>query len=199
MDLYNILFYISATFWLILGIRQFKGKWGWFFLILGTADLIARAGSHLINLPSTFYYPMSTTLQIFALYYLFFEKHKFIIFPISLLLLIPGIYLPIEIRTAFLSILLLFIFSFFIRKFILELFHNKKLNLFLITFSTYWLINVLKIIMIRLKLWEAVDLFYMATMFQLVIMIPFLFIRHDDERLSININRTKENQDSKEP
>lgn len=189
MELYNILSFISTIFWLILGIRQFRGKWGWFFLILGTTDAISLAGYHLINLPINFFYPMSTTLQIFALYYLFFEKHKFIIFPTSLLLIIPGIYLPIEIISSYISLLILFIFSFFIRKFILELFHNKKLNLFLITFSTYLFITVLKIIMLRIKLWEAVDLYYMATMFQLIIMIPFLFIRHDDERLSRNLER----------
>jgi len=191
MNLYDMLSIYSSIFWFVFGIRQFNGKWGWFLFILGISDIITFSGYKLIHLPVSFFSLTSSLLQILAIYYLFFDKNKKVILPTSLLLIIPGIYLSHVIISSISSFVSLLIFFFFIREFIVELFQNKKLNLFFAIFSTYLLITVIKIIMLRIGEWEVVDLYYMATIFQTIIMIPFLFIRHDDERLSININKVK--------
>ena len=199
MDIYEIMSYLSSIYWVLLAIRQSRGNWGWLFLILGLTDMLGLLLQSTIGIYSFRLYLGSSFLMILSLDYKFFDKNKFYLIPLGIALIIPTYYLHHHIINAASLFSGIIGFLFFLRKFILLLFKDNKLNFSFLVLSIYFLTGVSKYFVLMSLDWYGVDLFQLGNIFQDILMLIFLFIRHDDERLSINLNRTKENQNSKEP
>ncbi|MHA1911845.1 MAG: hypothetical protein ACTSYA_09135 [Candidatus Kariarchaeaceae archaeon] len=189
MSIYNIIPAVSTLIWLLIGIRQFKGTWGWFFMINGLSGLIAVSFIFIPGITPDRIYVSYMFLILFSLNYKFFDKYKYILIPTSLTLIIPALFLE---HTTINSLLIasdIVVLLYFGRKFLLSLFNNNRLNLFFLGISFYAIIGIYKIAWLTIMQWEGVDLFELANIFHPIMMLPFLFILHDDERLSIELKR----------
>jgi hypothetical protein len=189
LNIYQIIQNSTLVLWLLLAIRQAKGKWGWFFLIFGLTDTLGVFLWWLgILIPSQLslghYF-----LVLFALYYNFFDKYKLYLFPIGILIVIPTLCLEYNTINTIAFFVNIIIFIFFFTQFITSLFKNNKLNLFFLSLSLYFMLSTTKYFVLATKVWSGVDSHMLTTIFQNFLMFGFLFIRHDDERLSIDINK----------
>lgn len=191
MDIYKIIAFLDAIFWPILALRQFKGKWGWFFVILGITLPAAYLNRWIFDITLDRVAPTFSLLIICSLFPSFFNKYKFILIPFSLLLIYPATFLEHKLLSLFNAADSIIIFIYFMRNLILTLFNESKFNLFFFAISLYAVSVTIRGVLIIALQWEAVDLYYLTSLFQILLMGGFLFIRHDDERLSIPITRSK--------
>lgn len=189
MNIYDIITYLSTVYWVLLAIRQSRGNWGWLFLILGLTDMLGLLLQSTIGMHSFRLYLGSSVLMIFALDYKFFDKNKFYLIPLGIVLIIPTYYLHHHVINAASFFTDIIGFLFFLRKFILLLFKDNKLNFFFLVISIYFLTGATKYFVLMSLDWYGVDLFKMGNIFQNILMLIFLFIRHDDERLSIQLKK----------
>lgn len=189
MNIYDIINYTSILFWLIIGIRQFKGTWGWFFMINGLTGLVALLLVWILGISPDRIFLTYAFLISCSLFYKFFNKHKFILIPLGFTLFFPALYLEHTTINSFLSLSYLIILLFFTRLFILSLFSDSKINLFYLATIQYALIGVLKLNFLIVEQWAGIDLYMLSTIFQALITAPFLFIMHDDKRLSIKLGK----------
>ncbi|MHA1911846.1 MAG: hypothetical protein ACTSYA_09140 [Candidatus Kariarchaeaceae archaeon] len=194
MSIYEIIQNSSVLFWFLLALTQLKGKYKWFFIVLGFTDSISMFMWKILGLMPSYIFLSFAFLLPVTLFIAFFDRYKYFLIPVGLLLIYPATLLSFDALRMFLIVSQMVVVLYFGREFIVLLFSQAKINLFYIAISIYALVNILRMILVTIEDWGGVDLSIMSLIFNVLLMSPFLFIRHDDERLSIKIKSNKNNQ-----
>lgn len=183
------LYYTTIAIWLLPPIRQFRGKFFLFFLIIALIDPIAFIYNS-VN-PSnvhTYYYIAGFSLLFFSLIKGEYRK-KFLPLLIAALALfyLPAYFEYEKVNVFILAFLNLAIFVLLLKEFIVESVQNKSINFFYVVLLFYILTNILKLTNCFIGLTDAVGQYIITTIFQAVAGLFFTVFRSDNPRITTNI------------
>lgn len=176
----QILYFVSMGVWLIPPVRQFKGKYFYFFLILAIMDPISIGFRLLFKQPtpvgvySYFTYFLLGSLFSFKTY----KNHLPLFISISLLVFLL-IFLGFNHSQNLLAIVLFHFGILFIilRRFITIYAFNGQLSVFYLFFILYELTIILKFFNVLFGFADATALYYITTSAQIIFGLFFSIIR----------------------
>ena len=191
VELSKYLFWSSIIVWLFPPIRQFKGSYFIFFLILAITDPLSYLYTFIlfIGANNLWIYLISFYLIIVSISdkdNIKKYKYFYIIFFIILILLL---FLKLEYHYYLLLIVVehLVIFFMFLKLFITGYVNNNKFNIFLIILLAYELLFILKYFILLAGFADA-DAFFMVTSFaQIAIGLFFSIFREGDPKLMVKL------------
>jgi hypothetical protein len=190
IQLTKILFFISVLIWLIPPIRQFKGNYFYFFLVLALMDPISIFLRQVLALSFTnLVYLAGGLIALFSLLpKAFIKRHlpMLLLFLILVLFIFGQKFIPLFSEqgdsVAFQLLLVLIhmsILMIFIQRFILRYTANKRFTLFLLILIFYELTSILKIFNLMLGLADAVAFFVITTIAQSLFGLYFSIVREN--------------------
>jgi len=176
----KILYFVSIGVWLIPPIRQFKGKYFYFFLILAVMDPISMGFRLLfkqtipVGVFSYFTYFLLASLFSFKTY----KNHLPLFVSISLLMFLL-IFFGFNKSQNLLAIVLFHFGILFIilRKFITTYAFNGQLSVFYIFFILYELTIIIKLFYVLFRFGDATAFHYITTSAQIIFGLFFSIIR----------------------
>ncbi|MCU7492666.1 MAG: hypothetical protein ACM3UR_14840 [Bacteroidota bacterium] len=187
MKLSQIIFYISITIWLLPPLKQFRGKFFYYFLIQAISDPVAWAlvELHYYNLP--FY----VAKDLFLILCLWNQKETirkvYVIIPVLLLIhyLIYGI--DFKILALLISVAQIGVLYFIFKMATDDMLELKRVKIFYIVIILYELSVILKFIISITSINLGMVYFYVTTAFEILLGIFFIFVSERNERFSIAI------------
>lgn len=181
-ELYKILFYTSIVVWLIPPFRQYKGKFFFFFLILALMDPVVLAYSQTITKASSI---QLTTFFVFLLFisvlpHELIKKNKSLFIALSVLIIIMAFF-GLNHAQNFVLLILLHssIFLIILKIFITNYVQLGKVSLFYLIFIFYELTNILKLLNVLLGFADAIGLFILTTIAQIIFGLFFSVYKED--------------------
>lgn len=179
-ELYKILFYTSVLIWLIPPIRQFKGKFFYFFLILALMDPI-----FLIN-NIIFKKGFPIQLTVFLVYLLFIsiiqhdimKKHKLLFVAVGILIIIMAFF-GLNQTQNFVVVILLHagIFLIILKIFITNFGQSGKVGIFYLVFVFYELTMILKLFNVLIGFADAIGFYMLTSIAQIIFGLFFSIYR----------------------
>lgn len=187
MKLSQIIIYISLCIWLLPPLKQFRGKFFYYFLIQAIADPIALTliKLHCYNLP---FYVVKDILIILCLWNLKVTIRKlYMIVPVLLLIhyLIYGI--DYKITVPLISGIQMVVLYFIFKMATDDMLELKRVKMFYIVLILYELSVILKFIISITSLNLGLVYFYATTAFEILPGIFFIFVSERNEKLAIAI------------
>ena len=185
----RIIAYVSTFIWLFPAIRQYKGNFFSFFLVLALLDPITFLIRFIWQLDSMKIYASCTIFLIFSLIEI--KTNKFNLFYIAVLTII-NIYLSFgfsnDILKLYLILQLVIVFFIILRKTIIETFNYEQINLFFFVLVLYLLSVLTKILITFTHLFLGLFYFYITTAFEIFIAVFFIFY-NDINSPKIKLNK----------
>lgn len=185
----KILLYVGFVIWLLPPIRQFKGRFFAFFLILAFIDPIALLFyfSYGYTIPFYFYLTAECTLLISLLWknsniklrYFYIVSLSIVTFCLTLINMTTNIQL-----TLMLFIDLIILFS-ILKLFITEYVNRRKTNLFILVLIFYQLTTISKFLNVLIGFVDATAFFNITSIAQIAFGLFFAIFREDNPRLLI--------------
>ena len=186
----KILFFSSIIIWLIPPIRQRKGKYFVFFLILALSDLINLSITLIFNKNlSGFIFSISTFLLIISL----FERTTIIKSRLPIVLILIAILVANVLITEpnfYYTIIIInyFIMAFIIlKKFIVTYVDTRIMNIFLVVLLFYLSTTLLKLFNIIIGFADATAFFIITTIVQIAFGLFFSIFRENNKRLMVQL------------
>lgn len=175
--------------WLLPPIRQYGGKYFYFFLILAIADpltylllKITQSNMNSINIISAF------ILFTILLNSKSFLRRWLILIPIFMLLIIIN-FVSYEFQHATLIFIHVLIIMLIFKITVVYIFDKNELNFFHFSLLLYEAIIVLRGIAILSELDTGIVFFYLCAIFQILLAIFFSIFREDKPKLSISLKK----------
>lgn len=187
INIYKILFYSSNIVWLFPAIRQFRGRYFLFFLVLALSDpinLLITWEFHIkiLVLPVIITYVLF--LSVISIEYL--KKNFPILFVFFLVLMTPP-FLSSKVNIIYTQLVLVFtlILMTILKTLITAYVEQKKLNLFYVVLIFYLLTLILKYFNLLLGFADAYAFFIITSIAQFAFGLFFSIFREDDSRLLV--------------
>lgn len=184
MLLTQILIYISVIIWLFPPIRQYRTKLFPFFLVLALMDPITLGYFELFNKTIPFGFYLITTYLLFLLILGIesIKKNYFILGIVGFVFL--GIIIFAEFTTTQ-SIIILLAFQFLIisitlKKFIVIFSFERRIDLFYLVLSFYFLTNITKFFNLLTGFADATAFFIITTIAQIIFGFYFSIVRENN-------------------
>lgn len=180
MYLARIIIYTGVFMWLLPPIRQFKGGFRYFFLVIAISDPIALFVTYILKLhPGYSHIVTSFILFLTALYYCKNLTSKNISIGALLLIIMMlsiqwiGLELPIIV---FRFLILLQMLN-YLQK---DMYIRQTVNLYIIIIIVYELANVFKFVGLALEFYPGIYYFYLTTAFNLLPCMYFIFFNWEN-------------------
>lgn len=212
IQLIRIIYYLSSIIWLLPPIRQYGGRYFYFFLFLAITDplvllfrtLLGQSSNNIV-FPIIFvllflsllnkedFKNHKTPIIIFiigSLFYFFITLFTFLSIHYEFLEGLTSNYLIIHSsEISSLSIIIAWVTFFFIIlvRFNYDLSQNKFLNIFHIIFLFYILTNIIKMLNVLLGYTDAAALFIITTIIQIFFGLCFSIFRDDNPKFRVRI------------
>ena len=183
----KIITYASIIIWLLPAIRQYKGKYFYYFLILALSDPVDIFCGNVLNLPNyiihsiaaiLLYYSIGTSTQSFLKYWKF--NLLFIVVFLFTLFTVPNLLFLI-------LILHILILSKFIKQSVILLHQSGELNYFLLVLIFYEITALLKVIVFISGTDTGIMFFYFTVSFQILVALFFTIFREDSSILTLKL------------
>ena len=176
----KILYFVTIGVWLIPPIRQFRGNYFYFFLILALMDPVSMGFRLLFKQPIPLgVFSYSSYLLLASLFSLkAYRNHILLIASISLLTFLL-IFFGFNHSQNLLTIVLFHFGIFFIilRKFITTYTQGGQIKIFYLFFIFYELTIIIKFFNVLLGFADAVAFFYITTIAQIIFGLFFSIVR----------------------
>jgi hypothetical protein len=183
----KIITYASIFVWLLPAIRQYKGKYFYYFLILALSDPLNIFFVNVLNVPNYFFhsiagillfYSIGTSTQSFLKYWKF--NLLFILVFLFTLFTLPNLLFLI-------LILHVLILSIFIKQSVILLHQSGELNYFLLVLIFYEITVLLKVIVFISGTDTGIMFFYLTLSFQILVALFFTIFREESSILTIKL------------
>jgi len=178
--------YLSAIFWILPAIRQYKTSLFRYFLVLAISDLLGLIFYYYLKIEfSYFYIIVSFCLYVSLQQFKYIERKKILFFGGgSLILALSFIKLGTTFDLSILTILHLMIIFRILYLFVMKVAQKQTINFFYLVLAFYEFTIILKFLnfLIELKV-EAETYFYITTGFELLVGIFFTTFREESTRL----------------
>ncbi|HEX2962670.1 MAG TPA: hypothetical protein VHO43_12805 [Ignavibacteriales bacterium] len=187
MKLSQIIFYISLTIWLLPPLKQFRGKFFYYFLIQAISDPISLIliKHHYFNIP--FYVVKDIILMLCLWNPKQAIKKAYFIVPVLLLIYYLVYDINYHITYLILSVINIGILYFIFKMATDDILELKRVKVFYIVFILYELSVILKFIIAITSINLGMVYFYVTTAFEILLGIFFIFVSERNERFSIAI------------
>lgn len=189
MPLSRIIFFVSLIIWLLPPLKQFRGKFFFYFLLQAISDPVVMLlfQLKLYNLP---FYLIKDFIIIFLLWKPEIVKRKLVYFaPIF----IPVFYLTSMIHYTITCLLIacfhIAIIYLILKMFMTDIWDTKNIKYFYIFLLLYEFSVSLKFIQTVIYPDIGILYYYITTAFGLLFGLLFAFVRDDNSKLAINIKR----------
>ncbi len=168
--------YVSIFIWLLPPIRQYKGNYFYFFLVLALLDPIVYVVRFILPLDPMRIYTLCTIFLVFALIKI--RHNKFNWFYIAVLTIINtylSFSLSFDLLKLYLILQLIVVFFIILRKTLLDTFTNGQINLFYFVLVLYLLSVLTKMLITFTQFSSGIFYFYFTTAFEILIAVFFIF------------------------
>lgn len=187
MSLAGIILYVSIFFWIFPAIRQYKGNYFHYFLILALSDPINIFCVSFIGVTQGWVHSVAGLLLVYSVGYNNNEFRKYLIHNtvlilvfISLLLVLPNLrYLILATH--------MMILAKFLKIAFVHLHNNSKLNLFYLALIFYEITIVINFIDLITGISVGITFFYIILAFQILLAIFFTIFREENPMLNFKL------------
>lgn len=174
--------YLGVLVWIVAALRQFKGKYFFFFLFWVSADiltLIARLAFH--SGTNFFYVPFSFLAYIGLLDFRYIKKYWVIL--VILFLVVCTISLKYNLITICVIIIHFIILLEFLKEFIIPFIRNNVISIFILVLIFYEITLVAKYLNYLTGFTNGYYYFIITTFFEIAFGIFFIIFKADNKRL----------------
>ena len=187
MSLARIIVYVSIFFWILAAIRQYKGNYFYYFLILALSDPINIFCVSFIGVTQGWVHSVAGLLLVYSVGYNNNEFRKYLILNIIVIL----VFLSILIVLSNLRYLILATHMMILAKFLkiafVQLHNNSKLNLFYLALIFYEITIVINFIDLITGVSIGITFFYIILAFQIILAIFFTIFREENPMLNFKL------------
>jgi len=180
----RVIVYISTFFWLFPPFRQFKGRFFYYFLILGLSDPVNLISLTLIGIPHHFIHSIAGLLLLYSFDSIKYVKKYLIANVIFILAFFLFIFLLDNLLYLILTLHLLILYR-FLRLSLLNTYSKSELNIFLFMLVFYEISVVVNLIVFISKSNLGVVFYYLTLSFQILVAIFFTIFREDSSLLKL--------------
>jgi len=183
----NVLIYISIFIWILPVIRQYKGTYSFYFIILALSDPINLVAVKYLGLPPNIFHAIAALGLFYSIGFSIQDINKHWIF--HLIILVMFIFLLYSLTNLLLLIcffhgLILYKFS---KTLIESSFELEKLNIFHMLLVFYELSIIINIIMLISNTVQSVILYYSTLSFNFLVAIFFTIFKEESESILIRL------------
>lgn len=176
MEIIRAVEYISTFIWLFPPIRQYKGNYFYFFLVLALIDPISDAVYSLTAINPMRMYAACTLYLIFgALRVKLTKPNLFYILVFSIIDFYLSLSLSYDLTKLYLVFLLTILFFIILRKTVICTFDKGQINLFYFILTLYLISVITKILITFTQFNTGVFYFYITTAFEILVALYFIF------------------------
>jgi hypothetical protein len=186
-DILKLLYFVSIIVWIFPAIRNYKGEFFDFFLILALIDPIAIIYGLLTktSIPGwlTVLFAYLLIVSLLSEENIKDLKYILIIIPILFVVLIP--FLNKKYFLGFLVIENIILFLFFLKFLIVDYVNNKRIKLFFLMLVFYELTVILKFFNIIIGFADAYGFYFVTSIAQIIFGLFFSIVREDESGVII--------------
>ena len=187
----KIIVYTSVVIWLLPPIRQFKGRFFIFFLILGLMDPVSILFSKFFGKPIPFYFYVSAGYAVLIALVWKGSSKKIKYLLISSLIFLQVFLIIVSLNTNTLLIINLvnelLIFLVVLKLYITEYANSRRPNLFIIVLLFYELTNIFKFLNLLIGFADATAFFIITSIAQIAFGLFFAIFREDNPKLFLQL------------
>jgi len=189
---YEIIYYISILIWLLPPVRQYKGKFFFFFLALAIVDPFSLLLFLFHQELPVFVYLYFNLIRLLSLIpWEYITRYKYYILVPFLFLTIPEIVgVNIEFFLILESFVSFLIFLFLLTDFVFEYVNYRTINMGLFILMLFELTTILKIMNIIFGFTNATLYYITTTLFQNSIGIIFILYKVESPKFKISLRRS---------
>jgi hypothetical protein len=187
MDIEEIIVYVSAFFWLFPPLRQFKGRYFYYFLVLALTDPIALFIAPVLKIDNVFIHSLCSLLLLISIVSL--DSLKKLI-SILILVIISAAFYFIVLQNSLFILLSIHpvILIILIHRSLLFIADRFEINVFILTLIFYEISLIVNFIVFISGTDLGIIFFYLTVSFQILVAIFFILFRDDSHVLSIKIH-----------
>jgi len=175
---------ISIIIWLLVPLRQWRGKFFYFFLILGLLDILVSLFYDFLGIEQFNLYILSSYLLIVSLQTKYFiKKYRYLLillFGLAFIAATP--YQLIENQIILLTLHIIILVR-ILYLFIYDVGNFSRVNLFYVFLLLYEISVISKFLNLFLNLVDGATYFHFTTIFELFIGLFFIVFRYDNPRI----------------
>lgn len=192
MIIAKFIVYLSIFIWLLPPLKQFGGRFFYFFLILALSDPVAMAVNHLTaSLPLNIVPVTTYALVSLALLVSLPQSNKYLklsyVIPILAVSFIAIICLSLEDSVILIGVIHILILYVLIKYVINYTFINGRIQLFHLLLITYEISVLLKFINKIFHMHTGLIEFYFITGFQIILGIMFSLLKEENPRTALKM------------
>jgi len=187
MAITQLIVYVSIFFWLFPAIRQYKGNYFIFFLILALADPIAMFCVAVFNIQPTFIHAIVAICLFYSIDTV--RKEFWRLRLLNLIIIVTFIIaLLLQANPPFLILIFHFLILFvFIKKLMLKLYQLGEFNWFYLILIFYEITALVNLIVFISGAEIGIFYYYLTVAFQLLVAIFFTIFREESQLLRIRL------------
>ncbi|OGU34309.1 MAG: hypothetical protein A2068_01055 [Ignavibacteria bacterium GWB2_35_6b] len=186
----QILFYLGFVVWIFPAIRQFRGRFFFYFFILAVADPLTIILVLLFNINVGPMQPFlaSALLVISVLDIQYLKENKYyVIIALTIVFIVALVFNNATIYFSVIVLFHIFIFYYILILFIKKNVDEKAVNFFYIVLMLYELTNILKISNLAFEITNADEYHTLTSIFQVAIGLYFSLFRENSTRNFIKL------------
>ncbi len=185
MTIVNIIIYISIFIWILPAIRQFKGKYSFYFIILALSDPLNFFAVMYVGLPPNILHSFATLGLFYSIDFSKDDMRKHWIF--HLIILVLFIFLLYSMLNLILVICFFhgLIFYKFFKILIKSSYETEKLNIYHLFLVFYELSIVINLFVLISNSTQSLILYYSTLSFDFLVAIFFTLFKEDSATLLI--------------
>ncbi|MGE5431193.1 MAG: hypothetical protein ACM3QX_08970 [Syntrophomonadaceae bacterium] len=187
MTIPRLIIFLSTLVWIFPPLRQFRGRFFYYFLIIALSDPISITFHYLKLEWSTPLFVLFSAGLLFSLP----QQNRYLRLPYlipALILYIAAIYfLPVSDQIILLGLIHITIVYILFKYIITYVYENGRIQLFHLLLLTYEISLLLKFINLIFELHAGIVNFNFITGFQIILGILFCFIKEESPKLSFRL------------
>lgn len=189
MTLSKIIFYISLFTWLLPPLKQFRGRFFYYFILQAVSDPIVMI-LFAFNLHSLQFYLVKDILLLVSLW-----KPKALIkglpyfIPLLILVYFGTVAIHYTVICIIIAALHVIVIYLVFKMAIAEVMEFNEVKIFYILISIYELSVILKNINAIITIHSGILYFYLTTAFEILLGLSFIFIREDEKKFAITFKQ----------